>query len=207
LNSIDEPIELETSTESMEAGESEQSLNSIDEPIELETSTESTEDDEGEQSLNSVDEPMEISFDLQENAEFVESVHLMMSDQFHTIVHSGLSARINCLILRFYENAANFSPYTHGMIRFIDWTTEMAERFSFDSLFQAALATELFILTWDDVFAKSQTPGIVDRQTNRDAWQKIIDMSEDEHYSYCKFVYDAVSSALFNRKYEPYKLD
>jgi len=135
LNNIDEPTELDMSIESMEADESEESLNSIDEPTELDTSTESMEADESEEYLNSIDELMEISFDLQENAEFVEGVYLMMSDQFHTIVHSGLSARTNCLIVRFYENAANFSPYTHGMIRFIDRTTEMAERFNFDSLF------------------------------------------------------------------------
>lgn len=52
-----------------------------------------------------------------------------------------------------------------------------------------------------------QSHKCLERQPNRDAWQKIIDMNEDEHYSYFKFVYDAVSVALFNREYEPYILD
>jgi len=137
-------------------------------------------------------------FGSQEDEEFAQSVSLQMSEHFHTVRHSGTSARTESLIDRFYENAANFDPLVYGMLRVIHWTAELANRFNFESPQQAVIATELFFSTWDDVFAKPQSPGIFGGTGNSDAWQKILEMDLAKFEEYSEYVYDSVSSALFN---------
>jgi len=88
--------------------------------------------------------------DSQEDEEFAQSVSLQMSEHFHTIRHSGISVRIESLIDRFHENAANFGPLVYGMLRVIHWTAELANYFNFETPHQAVIATELFLSTWDD---------------------------------------------------------
>lgn len=151
-----------------------------------------------------LDEPMETESipNLQDEAELEASVHLTMSEQCHTVYYSGISARVDSLIDRFYENSANYSPFAYGMLRIIDWTSELANLYNFESTFQAVLATELYLSTWDDVFAKVQRLGIQCRDINRKAWQKILDMEQAEFDRYVEFVYNAASNALFSRNYE-----
>jgi len=167
-------------------------------PMDTDEPTEMMEIDE------TLDNNMEVDdvLDSQEDEELLQSVILTASEHFHTIFHSGISARVNSLIDRLYENAAEFDPLVYGMLRVIQWTTDLAHSFNFESPFQAVLATELFLSTWDDVFAKPQYPGIMYTKANRDAWQKVLDMDPDIFNSYFDFVYNSVSTALFNRDYE-----